>query len=81
MGFGHNSYVADRMLKNKRDEEKVSIRNMSDEELLKLNKAWGRSICHGYQLGGWRSGAGDPPVHLSLEVLKTVREKLRNNQM
>jgi hypothetical protein len=84
MGFGHNSYVADRMLKNKRDEEKVSIRNMSDEELLKLNKAWGMSICHSYRINGYRVDQKESaayPAHNSMKVLKAVREKLRSNQI
>ena len=38
MGFENKSYIADKMLKHLSDEQKVSIRNMSDEELIELNK-------------------------------------------
>ena len=84
MGFGNKSYIADKMLKHLSDEQKVSIRNMSDEELIELNKAWGHSICHGYRLGGFRfrgPGSGSHPAHLSLELLKIVREKLQDDEM
>ena len=37
--------VAD-MISHLLDEEKDKIRNMSDEELITLNHAWGRSICY-----------------------------------
>ena len=80
MGSGRISYIAEDMLSKLLGEEKVSIRNMSDDELIELNKAWGHSICHCYRLGGFRGvGSGPHPAHLSLELLKIVREKLRNS--
>ena len=84
MRFGKISYIAEDMLNKLRDEEKVSIRNMSDEELLELNKAWGMSICHSYRINGYRVEQKESaayPAHNSMKVLKAVREKLRSNQI
>ena len=84
MGFRAQSYIADKILESIQDKDKESIRNMSDKELVELNKVWGRSICHNYSLGMYRVGKGktaEYSSHLSLEILKTVREKLLNDQM
>ena len=58
------------------DEEKNKIRNMSDEELITLNHAWGRSICYSYRLG--RDKSGNYPNDVSMEILKAVRKTLQN---
>ena len=82
MRFGRISYIAEDMLSKLRDEEKMNIRNMSDEELLELNKAWGMSICHSYRINGYRVDQKESsayPAHTSMKVLKSVREKLRSN--
>ena len=82
MRFGRIRYIAEDMLNKLRDEEKVSIRNMSDEELIELNNAWGHSICHSYRINGYRAGQDNYssyPADVSLKLLKTVREKLRNS--
>ena len=84
MDFGRMRYIAEDMLKHMRDEERVSIRDMSDEELIELNKAWGRSICHSYRINGYRVGekkSSAYPADVSLKLLKAVREKLRSNQI
>ena len=84
MGFGNISYIAEDMLSKLPDEEKVSIRNMSDDELIELNKAWGMSICHSYRINGYRVDQKESaayPAHNSMKVLKAVREKLRSNQI
>ena len=74
MRFGRIRYIAKDMLNKLRDEEKVSIRNMSDEELLELNTAWGMSICHSYCINGDRVEQKESaayPAHTSMKVLKT----------
>ena len=84
MGFGKISYIAEDMLSKLPDEEKVSIRNMSDDELIELNKAWGMSICHSYRINGYcvdQKESAAYPAHNSMKVLKAVREKLRSNQI
>lgn len=84
MGIETQSYFADSMLKSMQDADKESIKNMSDEELIELNKVWGRSICHSYSLGRYRVGkaktTSEYHSHLSLELLKIVREKLQKNE-
>ena len=67
--------VAD-MISHLLDEEKDKIRNMSDEELITLNHAWGRSICYSYRLG--RDKSGNYPNDASIEILKAVRKTLQN---
>ena len=60
------------------DEEKDKIRDMSDEELITLNHAWGRSICYSYRLG--RDKSESYPNDVSMEILKAVRKTLQNSR-
>ena len=59
--------VAD-MISHLLDEEKDKIRNMSDEELITLNHAWGRSICCSYRLGRISQG-----IILTMPQLKFLK--------
>ena len=68
--------IVTEMISHLLDEEKDKIRNMSDEELITLNHAWGRSICYSYRLGQDKSG--NYPNDVSMEILKAVRKTLQN---